>query len=63
MMSFRWAAEERAGGQLHLRSADYLSEFRLEDGFPSGLIEFANGRRETRHPSSFAEYGSCQLTG
>ncbi len=27
-------AEERAGGQLDLRSADYLHEFRLEDGLP-----------------------------
>ena len=27
-------AEERAGGQLDLKSADYLSEFRLEDGLP-----------------------------
>src|SRR3954470_4570336 len=27
-------AEERAGGQLNLKSADYLREFRLEDGLP-----------------------------
>src|SRR5256886_1283009 len=27
-------AEERAGGQLNLKSADYLTEFRLEDGLP-----------------------------
>ena len=27
-------AEERAGGQLDLKSADYLTEFRLEDGIP-----------------------------
>ena len=27
-------AEERAGGQLDLHGADYLSEFRLEDGLP-----------------------------
>ncbi len=27
-------AEERAGGQLDLKSADYLREFRLEDGLP-----------------------------
>src|SRR5436305_1809372 len=27
-------AEERAGGQLQLGSADYLREFRLEDGLP-----------------------------
>jgi predicted glycogen debranching enzyme len=27
-------AEERAGGQLELKSADYLREFRLEDGLP-----------------------------
>src|SRR4051812_33240999 len=27
-------AEERAGGQLNLHSADYLTEFRLEDGLP-----------------------------
>ena len=27
-------AEERAGGQLDLKSADYLREFRLEDGMP-----------------------------
>jgi predicted glycogen debranching enzyme len=27
-------AEERAGGQLDLESADYLAEFRLEDGLP-----------------------------
>jgi predicted glycogen debranching enzyme len=27
-------AEERAGGQLDLKSADYLTEFRLEDGMP-----------------------------
>ncbi len=27
-------AEERAGGQLDLQSADYLREFRLEDGLP-----------------------------
>ena len=27
-------AEERAGGQLDLKGADYLSEFRLEDGLP-----------------------------
>src|SRR5260370_301969 len=27
-------AEERAGGQLDLKSADYLTEFRLEDGLP-----------------------------
>src|SRR5437899_9877581 len=26
--------EERAGGQLDLKSADYLTEFRLEDGLP-----------------------------
>src|SRR6202011_2072483 len=26
--------EERAGGQLNLRGADYLHEFRLEDGLP-----------------------------
>src|SRR6266699_5808773 len=34
-------AEERAGGQLDLKSADYLTEFRLEDGSPSGLITSA----------------------
>src|SRR5215469_14294993 len=27
-------AEERAGGQLDLRGADFLREFRLEDGLP-----------------------------
>ena len=27
-------AEERAGGQLQLGAADYLREFRLEDGLP-----------------------------
>ena len=27
-------AEERAGGQLDLQSADFLCEFRLEDGLP-----------------------------
>src|SRR3954464_7218010 len=27
-------ADERAGGQLNLQGADYLREFRLEDGFP-----------------------------
>ena len=27
-------AEQRAGGQLDLKSADYVSEFRLEDGLP-----------------------------
>src|ERR1700693_1921539 len=27
-------AEERAGGQLDLKSADYLAEFRMEDGLP-----------------------------
>jgi predicted glycogen debranching enzyme len=27
-------AEERAGGQLNLHGADYLTEFRLEDGLP-----------------------------
>ena len=27
-------AEERAGGQLDLHGADYLTEFRLEDGLP-----------------------------
>jgi predicted glycogen debranching enzyme len=27
-------AEERAGGRLDLKSADYLTEFRLEDGLP-----------------------------
>ncbi len=27
-------AEERAGGQLHLHGAEYLHEFRLEDGLP-----------------------------
>src|SRR4030095_12964805 len=27
-------AEERAGGRLDLKSADYLTEFRLEDGVP-----------------------------
>ena len=27
-------AEERAGGQLDLKSADYLTEFRLEEGLP-----------------------------
>src|SRR5947208_16850058 len=27
-------AEERAGGQLDLKSADYLTEFRIEDGLP-----------------------------
>src|SRR6266480_3921078 len=27
-------AEERAGGQLHLGAADYLHEFRLENGLP-----------------------------
>src|SRR3954452_25235638 len=27
-------AEERAGGQLELKSAEYLREFRLEDGLP-----------------------------
>jgi predicted glycogen debranching enzyme len=27
-------AEERAGGQLDLKGADYLTEFRLEDGLP-----------------------------
>jgi len=34
-------AEERAGGQLDLKSADYLTEFRLEDGLPVGHIAFA----------------------
>src|SRR5947209_19370092 len=28
-------AEERAGGQLELNSAEYLREFRLEDGLPA----------------------------
>src|SRR6202165_6164119 len=27
-------AEERAGGQLDLKGADFLTEFRLEDGLP-----------------------------
>src|SRR3982750_19953 len=27
-------SEERAGGQLELKSAEYLREFRLEDGLP-----------------------------
>src|SRR3979490_1504648 len=30
-------AEERAGGQLDLKSAEYLREFRLEDGMPLGV--------------------------
>src|SRR5438045_4369858 len=30
-------AEERAGGQLELKSAEYLREFRLEDGLPVWL--------------------------
>ncbi|MGZ5023555.1 MAG: glycogen debranching enzyme N-terminal domain-containing protein, partial [Chthoniobacterales bacterium] len=32
-------AEERAGGQLDLRGADYLREFRLEDGLPVWIYE------------------------
>ncbi len=31
-------AEERAGGQLNLHSADYLTKFRLEDGLPIWLF-------------------------
>ncbi len=31
--------EERAGGQLHLPGADYLREFRLEDGLPIWLYQ------------------------
>jgi predicted glycogen debranching enzyme len=31
--------EERAGGQLHLPGADYLREFRLEDGLPVWLYQ------------------------
>jgi predicted glycogen debranching enzyme len=32
-------AEERAGGQLDLKSAEYLREFRLEDGMPVWIYE------------------------
>src|SRR3954466_10714511 len=32
-------AEERAGGQLNLRGADYLRQFRLEDGLPVWTYE------------------------
>ena len=32
-------AEERAGGQLDLKSADYLCQFRLEDGLPVWTYE------------------------
>src|ERR1700724_1266243 len=35
-------AEERAGGQLDLKSADYLTEFRLEDGVPVLTYHFRN---------------------
>jgi glycogen debranching enzyme len=32
--SISLGAEERAGGQLDLKGADYLKEFRLENGLP-----------------------------
>ncbi|HSP46139.1 MAG TPA: glycogen debranching enzyme N-terminal domain-containing protein, partial [Chthoniobacterales bacterium] len=35
-------AEERAGGQLDLKSAECLSEFRLEDGMPVWVYQVRN---------------------
>src|ERR1051326_3077741 len=35
-------AEERAGGQLDLKSAEYLREFRLEDGMPVWIYRVRN---------------------
>src|SRR5437764_5021410 len=35
-------AEERAGGQLDLKSAEYLREFRLEDGMPVWVYHVRN---------------------
>jgi len=35
-------AEERAGGQLNLQGADYLREFRLEDGLPVWFYQVRN---------------------
>src|SRR3954463_5968053 len=35
-------AEERAGGQLGLGAADYLREFRLEDGLPVWFYQVRN---------------------
>jgi predicted glycogen debranching enzyme len=35
-------AEERAGGQLDLQSADFLREFRLEDGLPVWIYHVRN---------------------
>jgi predicted glycogen debranching enzyme len=40
--------EERAGGQLELHSADYLKEFRLEDGLPLWIYEVRGLRIEKR---------------
>ncbi|MFL6589822.1 MAG: amylo-alpha-1,6-glucosidase [Chthoniobacterales bacterium] len=41
-------AEERAGGQLDLKSAEYLREFRLEDGMPVWIYEVRDFTVEKR---------------
>ncbi|MFL6526776.1 MAG: amylo-alpha-1,6-glucosidase [Chthoniobacterales bacterium] len=41
-------AEERAGGQLNLGVADYLREFRLEDGLPVWIYHVRNFEIEKR---------------
>src|SRR3954465_9250653 len=41
-------AEERAGGQLDLKSAEYLREFRLEDGMPVWVYQVRDFRIEKR---------------
>src|SRR3954470_18872990 len=41
-------AEERAGGQLNLHGAEYLREFRLEDGMPVWVYQVRNFTIEKR---------------
>ena len=55
-------AEERAGGQLDLHSADYLTEFRLEDGLPIWTYRVRDlGHREKRVDAASAKHGAYQL--
>ena len=55
-------AEERASGQLLLEGADYLREFRLEDGLPVWIYQVRDLVIEKTHfaPAS-AEHCACQL--
>ena len=53
--------EERSGGQLDLRGADFLREFRMEDGLPVWIYHVRDHDSKSGSYVASAEHGACQL--